>query len=149
MIIHIDISGQILQKNKDSSLGFKRTDGKTNCVKIKSRTKKAVLAKYKGQINQLPEKLHCILIYYCIRDYLKNVEKLVICRDENFQRVAHLLPFLFKNHQKFKKIKLKQKPLDYGKSNGHYPALKGFRKNKYVDKFITREMIEKKILEFK
>ena len=147
MIIHVDISGQINQVNKDSALGFKRSDGKTNCVKIRSTSKKALRDKFKGQVFRLPEKLYCILIYYCIRDYLTNVETIVICNDENFQRVAYLLPFLFKGHMVWEKIRLMQKR--EGKSEGHYPALKGYRSNRNTNKIITADMVEKKLFEFK
>jgi len=149
MKIYVDISGQVDQKNLDSSLGCWRTDKLTRAVFLPTRTKKTVLKKYKGQIVNLIEKIHCILIYYCIKDILEGVDEIIICRDVNFRRVANLLPMLFSEHKNFRNINIS--PIDrYSeKSMGHNPALKAFRKRKYADEIITRDMIEKKILSFK
>ena len=75
MKIHIDISGQITQTSLNSSLGFKRSDGVERTAYLRKQTKKALLRKYGTQITNLVEKIHCILIYYCIRDHLKDVKE--------------------------------------------------------------------------
>ena len=54
MRLHIDISGQIQQKSLNSALGCVRDDGEERSVFIKSKIKKEILMKYKG--NGL---LHC------------------------------------------------------------------------------------------
>ena len=46
----------------------------------------------------LIEKLHCIMIYYCIRDFLEGIGEIKICEDVNFRRIKNLLPLLFKNN---------------------------------------------------
>ncbi len=149
MKIHIDLSGQVSQKNYDSSLGCKRIDGVIKSVFLRKTTKKAIIKKYKGQVVNLVEKIHCILIYYCIRDILDDVDELIICRDGNFRRIARLLPLLFSEHKDFFKIKISQRRTGDKKSDGHYPALKTFRKKRYADKMISREMVEEKLFEFK
>jgi len=106
MKIHIDISGQVQQKNLDSSLGFRRSDGLMRAVFLPVRTKKLLFKKYKTQITNLIEKIHCILIYYCIKDSLKGVDGIHICRDGDFRAIKRLLPFLFKGHSHFHDIKL-------------------------------------------
>ncbi len=149
MRIHVDISGQITQRNLDSSLGFRRDDGVTRAVILTSKTKREVMGKYKGQIINLVEKVHCILIYYCIRDHLEGVEEIVVCKDVDFRKVKYYLPSLFKDKPGFQEVKITPRHSESRKSNGHWPALKAHRKRRYANEIITRKMIEDKILEFK
>ena len=148
MIIQIDISGQIQQKYLDSSLGFKRSDGKEGSTFLRKQIKQKLIQKYKGQITNLIEKIHCILIYYAIKDYLKNVKEIVICKDINKRKISYLLPKLFKNNKNFNNIKISF--IDGNKkSNGHNPDLKSLRHRKYADKILKIEDVEKLLLEFK
>ena len=63
MHISVDISGQITQKNMDSCLGCRRSDGVERAVFLKSRTKKEVLKKYTDlQVVSIVEKMYCILV---------------------------------------------------------------------------------------
>src|SRR3989344_4876391 len=101
MRLEIDISGQIQQLNLDSALGFKREDGFNRSVFLNNKTKKEIIKKYRGQITNLIEKLHCILIYYCVKDFLIGINEMIICRDVNFRRVKNLLPLLFKKDDYF------------------------------------------------
>jgi len=149
MIIQIDISGQIQQKNYDSSLGFKRSDGKSGSVFLRRQLKQKISDKYKGQVINLVEKLHCIMIYYAIKDYLTGVKEIKICRDVNKRNIAYLLPKLFKDNKKFSSIKISFISGKNGKSNGHNPALRTFRHRKYADKILNIEMVERLLLKFK
>lgn len=149
MIIQIDISGQIQQKNYDSALGFKRSDGKSGSVFLRKQLKQKLTHKYKGQVINFVEKLHCIMIYYAIKNHLAGVKDIKICRDVNKRNVAYLLPKLFKDYEEFSKIKLSFLGGKNGKSNGHNPALKTFRHRKYADKILKLEMVEKLLLKFK
>ncbi|MFH0836680.1 MAG: hypothetical protein V1870_00980 [Candidatus Aenigmatarchaeota archaeon] len=149
MKIAVDISGKIDQKNYDSSLGFKRSDGIKGAVFLKSDTKKKILYRYKGQITNLIEKIHCVLIFHCINEYLENVTEIELCHDINFRRGKRLLITLFENNSiSMTKINIFPKQCS-GKSDGHWPALKAFRKRKYAMKTISYEMIEKQLLNFK
>ncbi len=149
MRISIDISGQVQQMNFDSSLGAKRSDGMTMAVVLPRRTKKAIVRKYKGQITNLMEKIHCIMIYYCIRDHLKEVDEISICRDVKPRVIKPLLSSLFKEYEGFSEVKITFRESSETHSNGHWPALKAFRKRKYAKGIIKKEMIEKKLLDFK
>lgn len=149
MIIEIDISGQIQQKNYDSALGFRRSDGLTGSIFLRKSLKKNINRKYKGQIIGLIEKLHCILIYYCIKNHLENVTEISICRDVNTRLISSLLPKLFSDNEKFSKIKIKFIGGKNEKSKGHNPALKSFRHKKYADEVITLKMIEDMLFKFK
>ena len=149
MKMYIDLSGQIQQINLDSSLGFWREDGLNKAVFLKKSTKKEIIKKYKGQVTNLIEKLHCIMIYFCILDYLKDVNELEICKDVNFRRIKNLLPLLFKERDFLHNIKISQRKSNTKKSFGHRIALKIFRKKKYADKKITKEMIEYVLFKFK
>lgn len=148
MIIHIDISGQIQQPNYNSALGFRRSDGLQGAVFLPSKTKKEILKKYKGQVVRLIEKLHCILVYYCIKDHLDGVKEIRICKDVNYRRLRDLIPLLFKEHNYLKGIDIKPR-VEKKKSNGHRPAIRAFRKRLRADKVVSREMIEDVLFGFK
>lgn len=147
MRLHVDISGQVQQKNLNSALGCKRDDGKDRSVFIKSKVKKEILLKYKGQVTNLVEKIHCILIFYCIRDFLDDVGEVVVCRDVNFRRLKRLLPLLFGN--KLKNVKIKQRQSNTGKSKAHRVALKTRRNKRHAKLNVTRRMVEDILFEFK
>jgi len=149
MRLEIDISGQIQQLNLDSALGFKREDGFNRSVFLNNKTKKEIIKKYRGQITNLIEKLHCILIYYCVKDFLIGINEMIICRDVNFRRVKNLLPLLFKKDDYFRNIKISQRDSKGAKSSGHNIAIKTFRKKKYADLIIKKEMIEDVLFKFK
>lgn len=150
MDINVDISGQITQKNKNSSMGCKRSDGLERAVVLPSRTKKEILRRYSGQVVSLVEKMHCILIYYCTKDILDGVDRIIVCRDVEFRKVAYLLPFLLSKRRDSRKIEIT--PLDRSsvrKSNGHYPAVKAFRKRKEASRIISKKMVEDLMFEFR
>ena len=147
--IEIDISGQIQQLNYDSALGFRRDNGIEQSVYLRSKTKKEIIKKYKGQVTNLIEKLHCIMIYYCIKDFLDDVEEIKICKDVNFRRIKNLLSLLFKGHNYLNGINVTQRKGDEVKSAGHRIALKTFRKRKYANIIIDKEMLENVLFEFK
>ncbi len=147
MRIYIDISGQIQQKNLNSALGCKREDGIERSVFMKSKIKKRILLKYKGQVTNLIEKLHCILIFYCIKDFLENIDEIIICRDVNFRRLKRLLQLLFDD--KLENIKISQRQSNGTKSKAHRTALKTKRNKKHANLNITRRMVEDILFEFK
>ena len=147
--IEIDISGQIQQLNYDSALGFRRSNGIEKSVFLKSQVKKEIIKKYKGQVTDLIEKIHCILIYYCIKDFLEEVNEIKICKDVSFRRIKRLLPFLFKEKDYLAGIKILQRKGKEKKSSGHNIALKSFRKKRFAELIITKEMIKEVLFEFK
>jgi|SRR3989338_577210 len=148
MIIQIDISGQIQQRNYNSALGCKRSDGLERAAYLRSSTKKEVVRKYKGQVVRLIEKLHCIMIYYCIKDHLDGVKEIKICKDVNYRRLRDLIPLLFKDHNYLENINISPR-VEKEKSNGHKPAIRAFRKRREADVLVSKEMIEKVLFEFK
>lgn len=147
--IEIDISGQIQQLNYDSALGFRRDNGVEKSVYLRSKTKKELIKKYKGQVTDLIEKLHCILIYYCIKDFLDELKEIKICRDVNFRRIKKLLPFLFKEKNYLGGIRITSRKGKEKKSSGHNIALRTFRRKKFAYEIIKKEMIENVLFEFK
>ncbi|MBM3233988.1 hypothetical protein FJZ19_02745 [Candidatus Pacearchaeota archaeon] len=147
--IEIDISGQIQQLKLNSALGIKRTDKAENSIFLKSEVKKEIIKKYKGQVTNLIEKLHCILIYYCIKDFLENVNEIIICRDVSFRRIKNLLPLLFKEQNYLNNIKISQRTSCEKKSLGHKVALKTLRNKKLANLIIKNEMIEDVLFKFK
>src|SRR3989344_7483837 len=124
MKIEIDISGQIQQLNYDSALGFRRENGIEKSVYLRSKTKKEIVKKYKGQVTNLIEKLHCIMIYYCIKDFIIKINEIKICQDVNFRRVKNLLPLLFKERNYLQNIEITQRKGKEPKSAGHRVALR-------------------------
>ena len=149
LILEIDISGQIQQLNYDSVIGCMRNDGLKRSSFLSSEIKKNIIKKYRGQVINIIEKLHCILIYYCIKDILENVKKIIICRDINFRIVKNLLPLLFKENNYLKDIKINQRDTLSEDSLGHKVAIKTFRKKKYADIVLKEEMVENVLFEFK
>lgn len=149
MKIEIDISGQIPQLNYDSAVGFRRNNGIEKSVYLASKTKKEIIKKYRGQVTNLIEKLHCIMIYFCIKDSLENVNEIKICKDVNFRRIKNLLPLLFREQKYLEGIKIVSRKGEEPKSAGHKIALKTFRKKKYADSLIKKEMIEDVLFKFK
>ena len=147
--IEVDISGQIQQLNYDSALGFRRNNGIEKSVYLRSKDKKYRINKYKNQVINLIEKLHCIMIYFCIKDSLDNVREIKICKDVNFRRIKNLLPLLFKKQNYLNDIMITQRKGDEEKSAGHRIALKTFRRRKYADLIIKKEDIENVLFEFK
>lgn len=149
LIIEIDISGQIQQIKLDSALGCKRSDGVTKSVFLDNRIKKEIIKKYKGQVTNLIEKIHCILIYYCIKDILDNVIKIIICKDVSFRRVKNLLPLLFKENNYLNNIKIIQRDSCSEKSSAHKVALKTLRNKKFASFIIKSETIENVLFDFR
>lgn len=147
--IEIDISGQIQQLNYDSALGFRRDNGVERSVYLRRKDKKEIIKKYKTQVTNLIEKLHCIMVYFCIKDSLDNVKEIKICKDVNFRRVGNLLPLLFKKQNYLNNIKITQRKGDEVKSAAHRITLKTFRRKKYADLIIKKEMIEDVLFQFK
>lgn len=147
--IEIDISRQIQQLNYDSALGFRRDNGIEKSVYLRSKDKKEVIKKYKGQVTDLIEKLHRILIYYCIKDFIDEVEEIKICKDVSFRRVKRLLPFLFKEKNYLSEIEITQRKGIEKKSAGHNIALRSFRKKRFAELIITKEAIENVLFKFK
>jgi hypothetical protein len=149
MKIEIDVSGQIQQLNYDSALGFRRENGIERGVYLRSNTKKEIVKKYKGQITNLIEKLHCIMIYYCIKDFISEIDEIKVCKDINFRRLKNLLPLLFKEQNYLNEIRITQRKGDEVKSAAHNIALKTFRRRKYASLIINKEMIEDVLFKFK
>lgn len=147
--VEVDISGQIQQINHNSALEFWRNNGIERSVYLSSRIKKEIIKKYKGQIVNLIDKMHFILIYYCIKGYLDKIDEVRICKDVNFRRIKNLLPLLFKKGNYLGNIKIKQRTGSEPKSKGHRIALRAFRRKKYADLVIKKEMIEDVLFEFK
>jgi hypothetical protein len=140
MKMHIDISGQVTQLDRPSAMAFVRDDGAVNSVYLDTETKIRITTKHTGKTQNIVEKLHCILVYYCIKDYLENVEELIICRDINPRRLDRILLSLFKGHSKFPKITVRGH--DKPESEAHEAALSVFRKKSKAKTIITEKMIE-------
>lgn len=147
MKLHIDISGQIQQKSLNSALGCVREDGVERSVFIKSKIKKEILTKYKGQVTNIIEKIHCILIFYCINDLLEGVDEIIVCKDIDFRRLKRLLPLLFEGKLDNKKIMQRESNSD--KSLAHRVAIKTKRNKRHAMKYITKRMVEDVLFKFK
>lgn len=147
--IEVDISGQIQQLNYDSALGFRRDNCIEKSVYLRSKDKKEVIKKYGGQVTNLIEKLHCILIYYCICDSLDNVGEIKICKDVDFRALKNLLPLLFKEKDYLNGINMTSRKGEEQESKAHRTALRAFRRKKYATKIIDKKAIEEMLFKFK
>ena len=147
--IEIDISGQIQQLTYDSALGFRRDNGFEKSVYLRNKEKKEIIKKYKGQVMNLIEKLHCILTYYLIKDELDSISEIKICKDVNFRTMKNLLPLLFKENNYLNGIRISVRRGDEPKSMAHRFALRTFRRRRHASQIINKEMIEKMLFNFK
>ncbi len=147
--IEIDISGQIQQLNHDSALGFSRDNGIEKSVYLRSKDKKEIIKKYGGQVTNLIEKLHCILVYYLIKDELKEVTEIKVCKDVDFRTLKNLLPLLFKEQNYLDGIKIIVRTGDEQKSKAHRFALRTFRRRKYASQIINKKILEEMLFKFK
>jgi len=128
-------------------LGCKRGDGVWRTAYLRVQTKRALLRKYKGQVTRLPEKLHCILIYYCIKDLLSGVTEIKICKDINYRVLRQLLPLLFGD--KLASVKLIERKGLEPQIDAHRSALRAFRRKKYATVFVNKDMVESLLFKFK
>ncbi|MEM2131271.1 MAG: hypothetical protein QXM96_03125 [Candidatus Woesearchaeota archaeon] len=142
MIIHIDISGQITQKNMNSALALKSSDGFEYSVFLRAKDKKFILNKYKF-FKRIEEKVYCIMVFYLLNDKLdKNIEEIVFCRDVNFRKVKNIL---LKTIPPLKNFIIRQRDSDDFNSLAHKVALKTFQGKRKYDILITKKMIEEKL----
>ena len=83
------------------------------------------------------------MIYFCIKDHLKNIDELIICRDINPRRINNILRSMFKDNSSFPRIKIRGH--DQPDSNAHDAALGGYRSKSKANLVITEKLIEKSL----
>jgi len=144
--VEIDISGRIDQKSYDSVIVMLAEDESLeNSVFLKSELKRKVLNRNKD-IKDVVEKVHCIMIYYCAKDYLNEISEMKICPDCSSIKINHYLKFYFKGLKRFDKIKKRVKEISHA-SPCHKKALRIFRGKEKPKIIINKEMIMKLLKE--
>ncbi len=128
---------------------MRRSDGLQKAVLLREATKKSFLSNHRGKVTNLVEKIHCIMVYYCVKDSLQGVSEIHICNDADFRTIKRLLPRLFDGYGYFKDINITARKRSEPSSQGHWPALKAHRKRKNATLLIKESMIEEKLLEFR
>lgn len=144
--IEIDISGRIDQKSYNSVIVMLSKDGSLeNSIFLSSKLKRQILNKNKD-IKNIIVKLHCILIYYCIKDFIGKISKMKICPDCSPKKIDQYLKLYFKDSKNFKKIKKRIKGIKHS-SLCHKKALRIFRGKEKPKLIISKEMILKLLKE--
>tara|TARA_Y100000310_G_C20291339_1_gene627348 strand:+ start:203 stop:646 length:444 start_codon:yes stop_codon:yes gene_type:complete len=145
MRIEIDISGNMKFLYKDSVMAFATEDGKVyNTVFLDKRLKRKIFTKYSSRIKNVKEQLHCIMIYYCIRDYIDKIKEMKICPDISpFKMNQYLRVYLPKDS--FGKIKKKIVPVGHD-CFVHKIAYRTYKRKIEPKLILTKEMITKLLL---
>lgn len=143
MRIEVDQSGKIEQLNKDSVIAFSNKNQYS--ILISNEVKQEVYKSYKGRIKELIYRLFCIGLYYCLKDYIKEKELIVICCEyigkENLIK-SFLLDYLRKDYPA-----VDPKIIRFGKigknSNAHAVAIDVYRGSRRPNKILSLSEVEK------
>lgn len=143
MRIEIDQSGKIEQLNKDSIIAFSNRNQYS--VLIPKKVKQEIFKLYKGKIKELRYRLFSIGIYYCLKDYIREKELIIVCCEyqgkENLIK-SFLLEYLRKDYPT-----VDTKIIRFGKigksSNAHAVAIDVFRSNRRPNRILSLNEVEK------
>jgi len=146
MKIEIDISGNMKFLYKDSVMAFATKEGDiSNTILLDRRLKREIFVKYRSRIKNIKEQMHCIMIYYCIKNYLNKISEMKICPDISPNKLHHYLRLLFSSNNLFLKIKKVIKPVKHD-SFVHKIAYKTYQKKIKPNIILTKEIILKSLL---
>jgi len=146
MHLEIDISGNMKFLYKDSVMAFATKDGKIyNTIFLDKELKRKIFIKYRSRIKNIKEQMHCVMIYYCIKDYINEISEMKICPDVSPNKLHHYLRLLFSSNGLFLKIKKTIKPVKHN-SFAHKIAYKTYKRKIKPNIIITKEMILKLLL---
>jgi len=145
MKIEIDISGNMKFLYRDSVIAFATKSGDiSNTVFLDKRLKREIFIKYRTRVSNIKEQLHCIMIYYCIENYLDKISEMKICPDISpFKMNQYLRLYIPKNL--FSKIKKSISPVKHD-SFVHKIAYRTYRKKVKPKIILNKEMILKLLL---
>ena len=143
MRIEVDQSGKIEQLNKDSVIAFSNKNQYS--VLISNEVKQEAYKSYKGRTKELRYRLFCIGLYYCLKDYIKEKELIIICCEyigkENLIK-SFLLDYLRKDYPA-----VDSKIIRFGRigknSNAHTVAIDVYRGNRKPNKILSLSEVEK------
>ena len=143
MHIEVDQSGKIEQLNMNTVIAFSNINQYS--VLISKEVKQQAYKLYKGKVNDLRYRLFCIGVNYCLRDYVKEKELIVICFEykgkENLIK-SFLIDFLRKDY-----VLIDPKIIRFGKigkqSNAHAVAIDVYRGNRRPNKILTLQELER------
>lgn len=145
MYIEIDVSGNVKFLYNDSVMAFATKEGDvSNTVFLDKRLKREIFVKYKNRIKNVKEQLHCIMIYYCIKDFIDRISKMKICPDISPFKMNHYLG-LYLPKDSFLKIKKRITPVKHD-SFVHKIAYKTYQKKVKPNIILDKEMILKLLL---
>jgi len=146
--VEVDVSGRIDQKSYDSVMVMLAEDGSLeNSVFLSSKLKRKILNENKD-INDIIVKVHCILIYYCVKDFVGEILGMKICPDCSPKKIDQYLNFYFREVQDFDEVKKRIKGITHS-SLCHKKALRIFRGKEKPRLIIDKEMIMKLLMEVK
>ena len=138
--VEVDFSGRVDQKSYDSVVVMLSKDRELeNSAILTSKLKREILNQNK-EIKDIIGKVHCILIYFCVKDFTDKISKMKICPDCSPKKIDQYLKAYFKEDKEFKKIKRKTKGIKHS-SSCHKKALRIFRGKEKPRLKLTKEKI--------
>lgn len=144
MRIEIDQSGKIECTNKATVLAF--SNSKNHSIIILSRDKKYLQKIFRraGNPKIFIYKTFAVMIFYLIRNYLKQIDQIII--DKEYMGYEKLIRKLFLEICLKNRIKIKSDIINFRqigkKSNAHLIAIKAYRKKKANSKITIKDFLK-------
>ncbi|MBI2559296.1 hypothetical protein HYW20_08295 [Candidatus Woesearchaeota archaeon] len=141
MHIEVDQSGKI-EDYMNTIVAFRNKEQYT--VLLQRQIKNEILTKYRNKYKDIHYRLFAILIYYCIKNYLHNVQLIVI--DDEYEKRGvdikkHLLRLIWKDYPNFDKELIRFSRIGK-KSNAHRLAYQTFVGKLAPNKILSKNEIE-------
>ena len=141
MHIEIDQSGKI-EDYMDTVVAFRNKEQYT--VLLQRQIKNELLVKYRHEYTDIHYRLFAILIYYCIKNYLHNIQLIVI--DDEYEKreidiKKHLLRLIWKDYPNFDKELIRFSRIGK-KSNAHRLAYQTFIGKLAPNKILSKSEVE-------
>ncbi|MAG02984.1 hypothetical protein CMI42_06610 [Candidatus Pacearchaeota archaeon] len=140
MKIEVDISGNMKFVYRNSVMAFSTKDGKIkNTVLLNKKLKRWIIIKYKSRIKNIKEQLHCIMIFYCIKDHIDKISEMKICPDISPYKMNQYLR-LYLPEDYFHKIRKRIVPVTH-ESLAHKIAYRTYKRREKPSLILTKDMI--------
>lgn len=142
MHIEVDLSGKI-EDYMDSVVAFRNKEQYS--VLLERKIKTEILTKYRNKYKDIHYRLFAILIYNCIKNYLHNIQLIIIDVEYEKREIdikKHLLNLVWKDYPNFDKALIRFSRIGK-KSSAHRLAYQTFIGKLAPNKILTKEEVEK------
>lgn len=142
MRVEVDQSGKVEQLNADTIVAF--SNDSQYAVLLGKSVKRELFLACRSKVTQFRYRLFCVLVYYCIKDYLKKFSLITIdCEYQGKEDLIKslLLNLIRKTYKDFD-VKLIRFGLIGKQSNAHAVAIDVFRKNRKPNRLLSLAEVE-------